>query len=93
VDCDNTRAASKTAGERFEYDAVSVSAANNLPQQPLNSAAQSGAFSADSDATGDFADPDLALLIDRWPWLSAAVKSEVLAIIDAAANADAAMPK
>ena len=90
-------------GTGLEQDSVSGNPCKDLGKSPVSSAAQSGAISGDSGATGGVScrstdtetDLDLALLVARWPTLSDAVKDAIMEMVNptAPARGDASRPR
>jgi hypothetical protein len=82
-------------GTGFEPVDIKDNSDKDLRKSTLSSAAQSGAISTDSADVSDMrcptphcettvlADPDLALLVSRWPTLAVEMRREIMDLLNA----------
>ncbi|HTQ39306.1 MAG TPA: hypothetical protein VMJ32_09770 [Pirellulales bacterium] len=80
----------------LELGHVSKNPSKDLCKSPDSSAAQSGAIPSNFDASSDTSNsgmvgspnPDLALIISRWPTLSSDIKKQILSLLSGATQDD-----
>jgi hypothetical protein len=65
----------------LDSERVTANPSNDLGNSQIPSGAESGAFPANSDLKAVVADPDLVLLIDRWPSLTPTARSAILSFL------------